>query len=617
MSWYCVSSLLNYDLILTCLWHYRRESYQLIASTKDEHLSIVVLDSLIASRSIIKKSSSSVLIFASCSWQKNCMFQSQSREISATVFSERSNLTLETITLARQLKALLDANLHKRRVKSTSREILEIVCRLYSDITSKSVFEKTKNKIKASKELDHSQEQFLFDWMMNLTLITTTVKTFLVEIRVFRDYLAENFGFAFSIQSFDLSIDDNVNLTTLFISSEHSSAEREKKSDEIESLDKDSDSDESREIFAANSVKNIDDIEFNSSQTSSHSQSTEIDILESLTYSNQDNSVKKNQSRSTQMNNQTSIERVHSTIQRSRVQSEKNSFQSSHLRNLKELFITQRFFVATIISVESENTSNVDSSLNKANEDKTFSKEYSINASSIVFQQYSIQSFQEFISRNFDFLESILLRTNTSFVTRQLTDSSSVLTNENLLISIESYSIFTNFDFNKKEAHQNKITNKRRKIISFSLSTTSQQSSSHVNFFILFSSLLFDSLFQQFRSSFSLDSFTSSAKSVSSNKLSAELHSDFEFSRIEKLNEQLTLEISSEVSSSTNQSTNITSIMSIFDENNASSSFVFNLTQQNIQEIALFMFNLFAQNVQDQTQAKVAETINETIINIA
>jgi hypothetical protein len=57
--------------------------------------------------------------------------------------------------------------------------------------------------------------------------------------------------------------------------------------------------------------------------------------------------------------------------------------------------------------------------------------------------------------------------------------------------------------------------------------------------------------------------------------------------------------------------------MSIFDENNASSSFVFNLTQQNIQEIALFMFNLFAQNVQDQTQAKVAETINETIINIA
>jgi viroplasmin and RNaseH domain-containing protein len=339
---------------LTCLWHYRNDSYQLIASTKNEHLSIVVLDSSIASRSIIKKNSSSVLIFASCSWQKNFMFQSQSRE---NLFSKRSNLIFETIILARQLKVLLDANLHKRRVKSTSREILEIVCRLYFDITSKSVFEKTKDKIRASKELDHSQEQFSFDWVMNLTLITATVKTFLVEIKIFRDYLAENFEFAFSIQSFDLSIDDSVDLITLFISSKHSSAERERKSDEIESLNKDSDSDESREIFATNSVENLDDIGFNSSQTSLHSQSTEIDIFESLTYSNQGNSVKKNRSRSTQTNNQTSIERVHSTIQRSRVQSEKSSFQSSHLRNLRELFITESFLVVT--TKQSERRQNV------------------------------------------------------------------------------------------------------------------------------------------------------------------------------------------------------------------------------------------------------------------
>ncbi len=54
--------------------------------------------------------------------------------------------------------------------------------------------------------------------------------------------------------------------------------------------------------------------------------------------------------------------------------------------------------------------------------------------------------------------------------------------------------------------------------------------------------------------------------------------------------------------------------MSIFEENASS---MINLTQQNIQEIVLFMFNLFAQNVQDQTQAKIAKTINETIINIA
>jgi hypothetical protein len=56
--------------------------------------------------------------------------------------------------------------------------------------------------------------------------------------------------------------------------------------------------------------------------------------------------------------------------------------------------------------------------------------------------------------------------------------------------------------------------------------------------------------------------------------------------------------------------------MSTF-EKNVSSSSVFYLTQQNIQEIALFMFNLFAQNVQDQTQARTTKTINETIISIA
>ncbi len=51
--------------------------------------------------------------------------------------------------------------------------------------------------------------------------------------------------------------------------------------------------------------------------------------------------------------------------------------------------------------------------------------------------------------------------------------------------------------------------------------------------------------------------------------------------------------------------------MSTF-EDNASS--IFNLTQQDIQNIVLSMFNLFAQNVQNQAQTKIAETINEVII---
>jgi hypothetical protein len=52
--------------------------------------------------------------------------------------------------------------------------------------------------------------------------------------------------------------------------------------------------------------------------------------------------------------------------------------------------------------------------------------------------------------------------------------------------------------------------------------------------------------------------------------------------------------------------------MSIFDENVSSSS-MFNLTQQDIQGIALSMFNLFAQNVQDQTQAKTAEATIDVV----
>ncbi len=55
--------------------------------------------------------------------------------------------------------------------------------------------------------------------------------------------------------------------------------------------------------------------------------------------------------------------------------------------------------------------------------------------------------------------------------------------------------------------------------------------------------------------------------------------------------------------------------MSTFEEN-VSLSFVFNLTQQNIQEIILFMFNLFAQNVQDQIQAKTIETTVDVVTNV-
>jgi hypothetical protein len=204
--------------------------------------------------------------------------------------SERSDLIFETVILARQLKALSDANLHRRRVKSTSRETLEIVCLLYSDITSKSIFEKTKDKIRSSRELEDNQEQFSSNWVIDLSLITTAVKTFFVEIKQFRDYLAENLEFVFTSQSSDLSIfvftqketsdililshreffDDSVDLIKLSTLSNiaeqeeiHShtrniSSKHSEKFGEIEKFDKDSDSDESREVSTTNS---IDDLE--------------------------------------------------------------------------------------------------------------------------------------------------------------------------------------------------------------------------------------------------------------------------------------------------------------------------------------------------------------------
>jgi hypothetical protein len=262
-------------------------------------------------------------------------------------------------------------------------------------------------------------------------------------------------------------------------------------------------------------------------------------------------------------------------------------------KNLRKLLI-----FTTIIAIVEHYSQNLQ------NANKTLSKEYLENAFSIVFRKFNYQFLQEFVQRNINlnFFESILSnidRLRSQMITKFAAESSRNIESKN--------ASFSNFELNKKEFIQNVITiqSTRKKIISLVFFTTSI-SSKQINSFVASSSLLFDFLFQQFRSSFSSDSFTSCAKFVSFNKFSAELHLDLEFSRIKKLNEQLTLEITSKITSSMNQSTNITSIMSIFDEN-VSSSFVFNLTQQNIQEIVLFMFNLFAQNVQDQTQTKAIE----------
>jgi hypothetical protein len=85
------------------------------------------------------------------------MFQNQSKK---NVFLKRSDLTFEAIILARQLKTLLNSNLHRRRVKSTSREILEIVCRLYFDITSNQSSRRRKARSEQLKNLTTVKNDF-------------------------------------------------------------------------------------------------------------------------------------------------------------------------------------------------------------------------------------------------------------------------------------------------------------------------------------------------------------------------------------------------------------------------------------------------------------------------
>jgi hypothetical protein len=294
--------------------------------------------------------------------------------------------------------------------------------------------------------------------------------------------------------------------------------------------------------------------------------------------------------------------RDHSKMLSTRVHTKKNLFQSSHLKNLRKLFI-----FTTIIAIAKYNSSNAN---------KTFSKEYSANASSISTRHFDYQSLQSLVQRNFDFLISILSRSQFKLITSQSAEST-----YNSSIATESSSKHSNFESNEKEFNENVLTNHSRKKHTFQF-TTSKQLIFFINFFFFFSSLSFDSLFHQFRSSFSSNFFTFSAKWIFFNKFSINL--DYQFSRIEKLNDHSRLNVSSKISSEISSnfisenthshSTNATSIMSIFEENASS---MINLTQQNIQEIVLFMFNLFAQNVQDQTQAKIAKTINETIINIA
>ncbi len=118
---------------------------------------------------------------------------------------------------------------------------------------------------------------------------------------------------------------------------------------------------------------------------------------------------------------QTSL-RVQFTHQISRVQRKNNSFQSFHLTNLKDLFITQHSFSFTFISAKSEKTSII--SITKT----IFSKKYLENVSSTIFRQFNYRSLQRFVQRNINlnFLESIFsssVRSRSQAITKLTTES--------------------------------------------------------------------------------------------------------------------------------------------------------------------------------------------------
>ncbi len=322
---------------------------------------------------------------------------------------------------------------------------------------------KEKTRAVKAKFSESEKELFSFDWMINSSLITATIKTLLVEIKQFRDYLAKNLEFAFSNQISDLSIDDNVDLNTLStfsnviyqekihsqtknISSKHSFTERKKKFDDVEKLNKDLNLNESRKIFTTDSIENSERTYSNQDNQKKRKLSLQNRLLQKL-----DTSL--NRSRSIQTNKQTSSKRIHSTTHSARVQSEKNFFQSSHLRNLRELFITKFFSSLLIISTESHIILTTETIL---------SKEYFFNAFSIVFRYQLLQCFVQ-DNINLDFLKSIFsnaIRSRSQTITKLIIESTSTFTSQDFSISTESQENSSRLKSNEKIPLQEKITMK-------------------------------------------------------------------------------------------------------------------------------------------------------------
>jgi hypothetical protein len=519
-----------------------------------------------------------------------------------------SFLLSQVIQTSRHLKALWDVELHKRRIKSIVQIIFEIICHLYSDENLKQIVEKSKEKIRVISVVEKTSQDFSFDWVVNSFLVTVATKKFLYRIENFRnsstyktflqknsELLRSSFALNESKNSFVqesqvTSIERQTSFFNLFISTKESSF---------------SFKNTEKKITLESRLENQKFFELStSSKKSQNNQKIDEDTSSSQITSTVDRSFSKTLT-SDRLTEEAS-ERVQTRLYLIRVESKKNFFQFSHLTSLRDFFIT-RFSFSSVKSIALTTISS------KAN--KIFSDEYFEEASSAMISQFNYQSLQNLVQRNYDFLISILWRSQSKLIINQFAESALILLSQNLSTTIKSYSNSANFDSNREEASQHNIANfySEKKSSLIVLSTTSKSHTQEKNFFFSFSSLSLDSLFHQFRTSFSSDFFTSFVRSVSSSRLSTRFDSNS--SRLEK--SKVSHHFSSNIDnidncfSKSDSFIDIISAMSTLEENTQSQAFT--LSQQNIQRIALSMFNLFAQNVHDQTQTKTTEATVDVV----
>jgi hypothetical protein len=569
--------------------------------------------------------------------------------MSQAAFPDPPDLPSEVIALGRQLKAVLNAGLHKRRIKPDTRNAIEAVCYFYPEINPAPVL-RQKGKTRATKSLEDSHEQFPSEWAVDPSCITGAAKTLITQTDDFRNSLAFK-AFLYK-ENHSPSTGNTPGRNTPEDDQDDLPSDAAKilvREPPLTSTNEQDQGAPQREdsLSRIPIEDNIVELSTIEPPNSSESKSTSLNDLPSIQGQNESTpeplSKKADSSglsspptladpgaippETTDQGQKTDITEelqasstqtsfadhrlIHQTpsrvLQLSRVQSieHAHTFRSPDLKEIRDLLATRP---------SPPSTSTPPRAPSRVNTEATLPGEYPANSSPTVLRQCNYQPLQGLIQRNFDFLGSILPRSTKlqpELVTRELAESSAAQTSQNLPTSANSHSDPPGPETNQERDPQDDTTveTTRRERAPLNFLTTPLRPK-QPNPFLPSPVLPFDPLLHQFRSSFFSDSSTSSAKSVPSSRLPARFDPDSP--RIQELEESH--HPSPNFSSEHSRSTDITPAMST-PEGNAPPPPASNLTQQDIQGIALSMFNLFAQNVQSQAQART-EATNDAVVTM-